>query len=421
MSDLPEHGALAAEPSLTAQYRDANLQTGTQQGHLKVKIQNASGSDWRLEDRVAISYQVFDRATGVVLIEGNRTAAALPAAGTREFDLPISFPSESGTYNLYVSPMVEGRTWAYERRLPFLLAQISVDDAHAVHVQSIQITDLAKLHRWNWLRTIRRAITLPFLTIWLNRRLSYTLTKREILSRSRGSIGGSLWTLLTPLLLMATYFFVFGLVLKSRFENDPSPASFALYFLAGMLPWLAFSEAAGRAPGLLIEYRQMIRKIVFPVEMLPVNLVFSGLVGEAFGLVLFIAAVLLIRHSLPWTLVFLPVLLIPQMIFTVGVCWFMSALGAFVRDLAQVSGFLLTIWFFITPICYPESQVPAEARGLLLRNPLYILVEGYRAIFLRNRPPDWRALLGLTAFSLVLAILSHAWFYKLKKSFADVL
>ena len=84
--------------------------------------------------------------------------------------------------------------------------------------------------------------------MWKNRRLSYTLTKREILSRSRGSFGGALWTILNPLLLMATYFFVFGLVLKSRFENDPRPVSFALYFLAGMLPWLAFSEAAGRAP-----------------------------------------------------------------------------------------------------------------------------------------------------------------------------
>jgi lipopolysaccharide transport system permease protein len=109
------------------------------------------------------------------------------------------------------------------------------------------------------------------------------------------------------------------------------------------------------------------------------------------------------------------------MIFTVAVCWFLSALGAFLRDLTQVIGFLLTIWFFITPICYPETQVPAGARALLTKNPMFILVRSYRAIFLQNRAPEWRPLLELTAISLLLAIAAHAWFYRLKKSFADVL
>jgi lipopolysaccharide transport system permease protein len=220
---------------------------------------------------------------------------------------------------------------------------------------------------------------------------------------------------------MATYFFVFGLVLKARFNNDPSPASFALYFLAGMLPWLAFSEAAGRAPTILLEYRQLIKKLVFPVEILPVNLVFSGLVGEAFGVILFALGFLLIRHYLPWTIVYLPALLIPQLLFTAGVAWFMSALGVFFRDLAQVNGFLLTLWFFVTPICYPETQVPSEARFLLAKNPIFILVRGYRAIFLESRAPDWRSLVELTAASLLLAVLGHAWFYKLRRSFVDVL
>jgi lipopolysaccharide transport system permease protein len=140
---------------------------------------------------------------------------------------------------------------------------------------------------------------------------------------------------------------------------------------------------------------------------------------------LFIPACLLLRGHLPWTVVYLPLLLIPQMIFTTALCWFMSALGAFFRDLAQINGFLMTIWFFITPICYSEKQmehqIPAGARRILTGNPMFILVRGYRSIFLEGHAPDWNAILGLTFWSLVLALLAHGWFYKLRKSFVDVL
>ena len=113
------------------------------------------------------------------------------------------------------------------------------------------------------------------------------MVRRDILGRYRGSFGGAFWTVLNPLLLMLTYFFVFGVVLRTRFGNDPSRAGFALYFLAGMLPWLAFSEAAGRAPTVMLEHRNFVKKLVFAVETLPVNLVVSGLVSEFFALVLF--------------------------------------------------------------------------------------------------------------------------------------
>ena len=369
----------------------------------------------------SIGYRIFDADSDVLLYEDR--GGEQPAAAGARVELALALPSEAGRYRVYVSPVSGSHqeAWAYEAGSAFILADIDVIPGQQPQLRRLRTTDLARERRRKRALAVPRAAILPFRTVWKNRRLSYTLTKREILSRSRGSFGGALWTILNPLLLMATYFFVFGLVLKSRFENDPRPSSFALYFLAGMLPWLAFSEAAGRAPSLLIEYRQLIRKLVFPIEMLPVNLVFSGLVGEAFGLGLFVVALVLIRGRLPWTLVYFPLLLIPQMIFTVGICWFLSALGAFLRDLAQVNGFLLTLLFFVTPICYPQSQVPAGARALLTRNPIFILVNGYRAILLQNRAPDWRPLAELTVFSLILAILSHAWFHRLKKSFADVL
>ena len=247
------------------------------------------------------------------------------------------------------------------------------------------------------------------------------MVRRDILGRYRGSFGGAFWTLINPLLLMLTYFFVFGVVLRSRFGQDQSRSGFALYFLAGMLPWLAFSEAAGRSPGVMLEHRNFVKKLVFAVETLPVNLVAAGLVSELFAVVLFCGFLLAVRGGVPPTVLWLPALLIPQVLFTVGVAWFLAALGVFVRDLGQVMGFVLTIWFFVTPICYPETSLPPTATVLLSKNPIYVLVRGYRAIFLENHAPALGALWKLWLVSIVVFVLGHAWFYKLRKSFADMI
>jgi lipopolysaccharide transport system permease protein len=224
--------------------------------------------------------------------------------------------------------------------------------------------------------------------------------------------------------LMSTYFFVFGIVLKSKVEGDESPAAFALYLIAGMLPWLAFSEAVGRAPVNMLEHRQFIKKLLFPIETLPVNIMLAGFVSELFGLLIYFAGLLLARGHLPISILWLPVLVIPQMLFTAGLCWFLAALGVFFRDLAQINGFLLTLWFFLTPICYPETalkSMPAAARGILERNPMYVLVHGYRDLFLLGHAPAWGPMWKLYLLSAVVFLLGHAWFHKLKKSFADII
>jgi lipopolysaccharide transport system permease protein len=230
-----------------------------------------------------------------------------------------------------------------------------------------------------------------------------------------------LWTVLNPLLLMATYFFVFGVVLESRFGADQSRTGFALYFLAGMLPWLPFSEAVGRAPHVILEHRNFVKKLVFPVETLCVNQVLAGLVTEAFAFLVFMVALLLIRGSIPLTILWLPVLLVPQFLFTLGLSWFLAALGAFVRDLTQMIGFLLTLWFFLTPICYPETQLPKFANAVLAKNPIYTLVRGYRSILLEGHAPAFHSMWKLWVLSIIVVLLGHAWFYKLRKSFADVI
>ena len=241
------------------------------------------------------------------------------------------------------------------------------------------------------------------------------MVRRDILARYRGSFGGSWWTILNPLLLMTTYYFVFGRVLKQRFEGG----SYILYFLAGILPWLAFSEAVGRSPSIMLEYRSFVKKLVFPLETLPINLVIAGAVTEAIGLVIFTLGLLYSRHSIPLSVLWLPVLVVPQLLFTVGICWFLAALGVFLRDLGQILGFILTAWFFLTPICYPETQL--HGMPFLRYNPIFVLVRGYRAIFLENHAPDAIPLIALWIAALALALAGHAFFHRLRRSFADVI
>lgn len=379
--------------------------------HAGFRFENLSGHS----EGVTISYQIFDSETEALLVDGKR----LPA-GPERLDLHIQLPAEPGRYRVFISPMQEGVAWFYEKGWEFLLIEAVVVNGHA-RVERYGVTTAATIRRERFLRSIGRAFTYPLRTIRRNRGLIRTLVRRDILGRYRGSFGGVFWTVLNPLLLMLTYFFVFGIVLRARFGADPSRSGFALYFLAGILPWLAFSEAAGRAPTVILEHRNFVKRLIFPVETLPLTLVASGLVNELFGVALFVTGCGLIRGYLPLSAFWLPVLLVPQILFTAGVCWFLAALGVFVRDLGQIIGFLLTLWFFLTPICYPEASLPQAALPILGRNPIHVLVRGYRAIFLEGHAPAFGPLWKLWVVALVVFILGHAWFHKLRRSFADML
>jgi lipopolysaccharide transport system permease protein len=188
-----------------------------------------------------------------------------------------------------------------------------------------------------------------------------------------------------------------------------------------MLPWLAFSEAVGRSTYVILEYRNFVKKLVFPLETLPVNLVIAGMVTEAFGLAIFLIGLITSRHTVPISVVWLPALIVPQIILTLGLCWLLSALGVFIRDLATVTTFVLTLWFFLTPICYPEANLPAAALRILRFNPLFVLVRGYRAILLENHAPSLIPLGALWILAIGVAIVGHACFHRLRRSFADVI
>lgn len=408
---------------MNAAYEGADVRLcGELQMEAHFNLRNTSGDPWRPEEGFAAGFHIYDSETGTLVVDGERQPLPGDVApgGSAPVDLRFSLPPETGHYDVFISPMRENVCWFYALGWSFLRVEAIVEDGRA-RLKRVRVVTLRTIRRENLLRAVGRAFTLPIATIARNRSLIRTMVRRDILGRYRGSFGGVFWTILSPLLLMLTYFFVFGVVLRTHIGPDPSRASFALYFLAGMLPWLAFSEAAGRAPTVMMEHRNFVKKLVFAVETLPVNLVVAGLVTETFGLLLFTIGVFLAHGKVPASVLWLPVLIVPQVLFTAGVCWFLGALGVFVRDLGQVIGFLLTLWFFLTPICYPDTSWPAWALPLLTKNPMFVLVRGYRAIFLERHAPVWGSLWKLWIASAAVFILGHAWFYKLRRSFADII
>jgi len=388
-----------------------------------VEAANRSGGIWKSGDGFQLGVQFIDPQSHIYVEDGPRAAfdGDVAPGGAGRARLSIRLPEIEASHRLFLSPWLGEGGWGYQAGWRFVVLDVAVE-AGCAKVTAVRITTLGRLKAELLLRSLGRAFTYPAAGLWRNRRLIGSLVRRDLIARYRGSWGGLLWTLLNPLLLMATYFFVFGVVLRARFEGDPSRAGFALYFLAGMLPWLAFSEAAGRAPTVMAEHRNFVKKMVFPLETLPATLVAGGLVTQAFALVVFLLALALLRGAVPLSALWLPALLVPQALLTLGICWFLAALGVYVRDLAQVNGFLLTVLFFLTPICYPESSLPQEALNLLSKNPLYVLVKGYRAVLLEPAGsvafgPLWK----LWAASALVFVAGHAWFYKLRKDFADVI
>lgn len=406
---------------MSAGYRSIQVTASGPRVHVSFEVRNETAAAWRAAEGFAFGYHLFDAATGTLIVDGPRVAPRADVAPGEwtEVSMEFDLPPEPGSYQVFLSPMRENVRWEYEAGWPFVLIETEVSETGPGSVRG-RVATRAALRRGNLVRSIGRAFVFPARTVWRNRSLIRTMVRRDVLGRYRGSFGGVFWTVLNPLLLMLTYFFVFGVVLEARFGNDPSRAGFALYFLAGMLPWLAFAEAAGRAPSVMLEHRNFVKKLVFPVETLPVNLVVTGLVSQAFGLALFTLGFFLVRGAVPASIVWLPVLIVPQILFTAGVCWFLAGLGVFMRDLGQFIGFILTLWFFLTPICYPEASLPAWAVPVLSKNPIYVLVRGWRDIFLEGYAPAFSAIWKLWLVAVVVFVSGHAWFYKLRKSFADI-
>ncbi len=259
-------------------------------------------------------------------------------------------------------------------------------------------------------------------SFWRNRHLVGTLTKREILSRYRGSVLGVAWSFFNPVLMLAVYTFVFSVVFKARWGGgDESRLGFALALFAGLLVFNFFSECITRAPKLIVANVNYVKKVVFPLEVL--SFVAMGAAGfqMVVNLGVWLVFYLLCFGVPPLSILLFPLVILPLALMTLGVTWFLASLGVFLRDVAEVATILTSMLLFLSPIFYPVSALPPGYQTLLHVNPLTSILEQVRGVMIHGQAPDpvyWSA--GL-AVSLLIAWSGFAWFQKTRKGFADVL
>jgi lipopolysaccharide transport system permease protein len=260
-------------------------------------------------------------------------------------------------------------------------------------------------------------------SLWRNRSLIATLVKREVVGRYRGSIMGIAWSFFNPILMLSVYTFVFSVVFKTRWGvgGDESKATFAIVLFAGLIVHGLFAECLNSAPGLILSHVNYVKKVIFPLEILPWVALGSALFHTAVSVLVLLIAQLAISYQMPWTIVFFPFVLLPLVFATMGLTWFLAALGVYVRDIGQITSFFTTVMLFISGVFFPMSSLPEPYRTLLALNPLaYIIEEGRNSLIIGNLPDIGRWVIMMAA-GLLIAWAGFAWFQKTRKGFADVL
>jgi lipopolysaccharide transport system permease protein len=250
--------------------------------------------------------------------------------------------------------------------------------------------------------------------------LIVSLTKRELMSRYRGSILGFLWTLVTPMVMIAIFTIIFAGIFKAKFGVSSSQWDYALYLFCGLLPWNAFQESVQLSSSTIVAHANLVKRVVFPLETLPVSLTLAAVVNQLFGTLVLVAVDALLRREIHPTIIYLPLILVPQIIATFGAAWLVASFGVFVRDMVQGVALVLMAWMYLTPIIYPESLVPESYRRVINLNPFTPLIRNYRRIILDGAGPDWQGLAYFLVFALIIFLFGYWWFARTRKSFADV-
>ena len=252
------------------------------------------------------------------------------------------------------------------------------------------------------------------------------MVKREVIGRYRGSFLGLLWAFVNPILMLAIYTFVFGVVFKVRLDSQSTELyddkfAFALLLFTGLILFNLFSECLSRSPGLVLANVNYVKKVIFPLEILPLVSLGSALFHAGISFLVLFTFMLVIDHSIHWTLIFLPIILLPLLLLILGLSWMLASIGVYVRDIGQFIGLILTMLLFMSPIFYPASALPESVRDYLFLNPLTFVIEQARAVTLYGQLPDWSGLVIYYMLACIIAWVGLMWFMKTRKGFADVL
>jgi lipopolysaccharide transport system permease protein len=262
-----------------------------------------------------------------------------------------------------------------------------------------------------------------FASFWRNRHLILQMTKREVVGRYRGSAMGLAWSFFNPILILTVYTFVFSVVFKARWSatGEENKIDFAILLFVGIIVFGVFAECANRAPGLILANVNFVKKVVFPLEILPWVTMGSALFHAGISLLVLLSAQLLFNHRMPFTAMFFPLIMLPLLFATIGAAWFLSAIGVYLRDVSQSIGVFTTVLMFVSPVVYPLSALPETYQTWIKLNPLTFILEEGRKSLIFGQLPDALGWGIHLLVSIMIAWMGFWWFQKSRKGFADVL
>jgi lipopolysaccharide transport system permease protein len=255
-----------------------------------------------------------------------------------------------------------------------------------------------------------------------HRHIVSQMAKRDMIERYRGSVFGFLWSLFNPLLMLAVYTFVFSVVFKSQWPGSTGGSpEYAVNAFAGLIVFTIFSESVARAPTLVVGNANLVKKVVFPLEVLPWVTLASSLFHALVSYLVLLAFVLAIQHTVHATALLFPLVIVPVIFLALGISWFLASIGVFFRDTSHTVALLVAVMMFFSPIFYPLSAVPKDLVWLFKFNPLVLPIDAGRSVAILGVVPDVGDYLILLVASVAIAWAGLWWFVRTKHTFADVL
>jgi len=260
-------------------------------------------------------------------------------------------------------------------------------------------------------------------SLWRNRQLIVQMSRREVAGRYKGSVVGLAWSFFNPVLMLAVFTFVFSVVFQARWGvgGEETKTQFAVVLFVGMIVHGLLAEVLNRSPGLILGNVNYVKKVVFPLEILPVVSMGAALFHSLISFGVLLLAFALFNGYLHLTAILAPLVVLPLVILTLGLAWMLASLGVFLRDVGQTIGIITTILLFLAPVFYPISALPEAMRPWIMANPLTFIIEQAREVLIWGRFPNWIGLGLYTLIAMAVAWAGFAWFQKTRKGFADVL
>jgi len=260
-------------------------------------------------------------------------------------------------------------------------------------------------------------------SVWRHRELIVQMTKREVVGRYKGSVMGLSWSFLNPVLMLVVYTFVFSVAFKARWGvgEGETKSQFAVVLFAGLIVHSLFAEVVNRAPGLMLNNLNYVKKVVFPLEILPVISAGVASVYSLISLVVLLTAFAIFNGYMHWTVILAPLVLLPLVILALGLAWMLASFGVFLLDIGQTISIVTTLMMFLAPVFYPITALPEKFRPFIMANPLSFIIEQSREVLIWGHLPNWIGLGLYTVVAIAVAWAGYAWFQKTRKGFADVL